>query len=198
MVIGITGGIGAGKSRVLEYLRRKYDAAIIDTDAIGRNAIEPGGGVYAETRSLLGDACFLPDGRPDRPKIASAVFQDAALLSQLNGIVHPYVVQTVRRKIEDRGESALCVIESALLLESGLRTLCDSIWYIYADEKVRRKRLKESRGYSAERIRVTMAAQKPDADFRRAADAVIDNSGDFCETASAVDAQLLSMKKGSE
>lgn len=187
-VLGITGGVGAGKSTVLAYLKERYGAQVILCDDAARMLQEPGERCYQEMKNLFGPDSLQEDGRFDRQYLAQKVFADKKLLEALNHIVHPAVKQYVREKIETAENGAdsvehpsLLVIEAALLLEDGYEALCDEIWYIAASEEVRSKRLKSSRGYSDERITQMMANQKPDDFFRKHCEFTVDNSSDCVE-----------------
>ena len=124
------------------------------------------------------------DGELNRPVLSSIVFQDADKLEMLNKIVHPQVKVEVNRQIieEQKKDTPLFVIESALLPESGYEDVCEEMWYIYTKEAVRRERLKASRGYSDERITRMIASQNSEEMFRKACTYVIDNSGNFKDT----------------
>lgn len=183
-VLGITGGVGAGKSTVLCYLEKRYGARVILCDDAARLLQEPGGICYAPMLRLLGESVLKPDGSFDRRLVAERVFSDEAQLGRLNAIVHPAVKEYVRTQIqieEDAARGFLVVIEAALLLEEHYELLCDEIWYVYARDEVRRERLKASRGYSDERISRMMERQKPDDFFREHCPFVIDNSSDQLE-----------------
>lgn len=183
-VLGITGGVGAGKSTVLAYLAERYSARVIQCDEAARRLQEPGGPCYGPMAELFGPGILLEDGQFDRKKIAELVFSDSRLLKELNGIVHPAVKRYVTQEIEQEksgGSAPLLVIEAALLLEERYDLLCDEIWYIYAKEPARRRRLKASRGYSDEKISGIMAAQQRDEYFREHCQFVVDNSSDNVE-----------------
>ena len=183
-VLGITGGVGAGKSTVLDYLRETYSARVIQCDEAARELQEPGGSCYQPMVELFGQQAVLPDGQLKRSEIARLVFGDRNLLERLNRIVHPkvkeYVAEEIRRE-RAGGKTSLMVIEAALLLEERYDLLCDEIWYIHTEEKIRRQRLKKSRGYTDEKITGIMAAQKPDEYFREHCQFVVDNSSDNVE-----------------
>ena len=117
---------------------------------------------------------------------------DEELRLKLNGVIHPAVLHETMRRIfraEDEGVRIL-VVESAILLETNYDAICDEVWYIYADARVRAARLKESRGYDDARIKKTMEAQLTDEEVRKRADHVIDNSGDFERTKAQIDGIL--------
>ena len=192
IIIGVTGGMGAGKSRVLAYLEEKWNARTIRLDDISRNLLARNGLCYDETIHIFGKKIVKPGGDLDRAAIAKMIFEDSRLRDRLNALVHPAVKAQVRWIAEEMRQldAGLLVVEAALLIEGGYKEICDEIWYIYADEEVRRERLKESRGYTDERIDGTFATQLTDEVFRANVDFVIDNSGSFEETSKAIDSHL--------
>ena len=132
----------------------------------------------------FGEQVVGKDGELNRPVLSSIVFQDADKLEMLNEIVHPQVKVEVTRQIieEQKKDTPLFVIESALLPEAGYEDICQEMWYIYTKEAIRRERLKASRGYSDERITKMIASQNSEELFREVCTHVIDNSGDFKDT----------------
>ena len=190
--IGVTGGVGAGKSLVLSYLKEHHGARIIMLDEVGRELMQPDGACFKPVVDLFGPDVVKPDGTLDRPLIAKRMLADDDLRIKLNGIIHPAVLHETMNRIyraEDAGVRLL-VVESAILLETNYGAICDEVWYIYADVKVRAARLRASRGYDDARIRKTMEAQLSDEEFRKRADHVIDNSGDFELTRGQIDRVL--------
>lgn len=183
-IIGITGGIGAGKSTVLEYLRLRQDSEVVQADRIGHEVMEPDGPCYASIVELFGTGILQEDGRIDRAKVASIVFQDGKKLAALNGIVHPAVKKEIFSRIEEarRKEISFFFLEVALLFEDHYDAICDDLWYIYADEDVRRKRLADSRGYSQEKMDGIFANQMSEEFFRTHCDYEIENNGDLAVT----------------
>ena len=192
IMIGVTGGMGAGKSRVLAYLEERWGAHTLRLDDVSRQMLDVGGLCYDETICIFGERIVKPDGTLDRPLIAALIFEDPTLRERLNALIHPAVKTYTRRFAEEmrRQGADLIVIEAALLIEDGYDEICDELWYIFADEETRRKRLKESRGYGDARISGTFANQLSDAEFRAHVDFVVDNSGDFEETARAIDRRI--------
>ena len=195
MILGITGGVGSGKSTVLDYLKTGYGAFLIECDEVARKLQQPGGECYEPMRRLFGDqACLNKDGTIDRKAVAQIVFSDEEKLKALNRIVHPAVKRRVRELIRNycdsigdsphlaaersEGASHLVVIEAALLLEDNYGEICDEIWYVYADEHARRRRLKQSRGYSDDKITGMLANQRSDLSFRENCTVTIDNSSE--------------------
>ena len=185
LVIGLTGGVGSGKSTVSQILEQEYGAFLIDTDSIGHEVKQPGREAYEPILELFGKEILDENGWIDKGKLAERVFVSEPLLQKLNDLTHPAVIREVERRIlkkRQEGDCSYVVVETALLIESGLNRCCDVIWYVYAAEDIRRKRLRQSRGYSEERIQAVLDRQKTDDEFRQVADVVIENSGEREET----------------
>lgn len=182
-VIGITGGVGSGKSEVLRYLKEAYGAWVCQMDETAKELQRRGTTCFRRIVEHFGGRVVSAEGELDRAALSVIVFSDERELQALNGIVHPEVIRQVRGDIEEKRAQGLefYVVEAALLPDVG-RELCDELWYIYTEEKVRRERLKASRGYTDERITQMIASQPGEARFRSACTAVIDNSGDFEDT----------------
>lgn len=179
-ILGITGGVGCGKSTVLEFLQQEYGAEVIQADLVARELMEPGQAVFSQVVRHFGEE-ILTDGRIDRPLLASLVFQDAEKRTLLNQLTHPAVKEEICRRIAESG-SPFIVIEAALLLEDGYDRICHEIWYIRAEESVRIRRLMDSRGYTRERCLHMMASQMKEDEFRAACRETVDNSGPWEET----------------
>ena len=177
-VLGITGGVGSGKSTVLEYLRESYGAYLIECDEVGRKLQEPGETCYRPMIELFGRQVVKEDNSIDRRAVAQMVFRDSRLREELNAIVHPAVKEKVNQLITEHQDSPLIVVEAALLLDDHYDEICDEIWYIYADEDTRRRRLKDSRGYTDERITQMFRSQRADESFRALCALTIDNSSE--------------------
>lgn len=182
-VLGITGGVGSGKSEVLNYLREAYGAVVCQMDETAKRLQEKGTGCFRKITEAFGPEIIGADGELDRKKLGARVFSDPEQLRLLNSIVHPEVLRSVSADIRKHTEEGtpLYVVEAALLPDVG-GELCDEIWYIYVSEEVRRERLKASRHYSDEKITDMIASQPSEETFRRACTAVIDNSGTFENT----------------
>ena len=191
-VLGITGHVGSGKSTILAHLQKAWQARILELDKVAAFLQRKGGPCYGPMLEILEGKgnCLREDGEFDRKQVAGLVFSDPALLEAINRIVHPAVKEYVRQVISET-QAGLIVIEAALLFEEHYEQICDEIWYVFTQESVRARRLKESRGYSDEKIASILRAQASDDDFRSRADAVIDNSGDDPKiTYRIVDAQM--------
>lgn len=182
-VIGITGGVGSGKSRVLAYLEDAYGAAICQMDETARVLQRKGTCCFERIVEEFGTGILDGQGELDRTALGNIVFTDEEKLARLNRIMHPEVIRQVEQDIQGKAEEGrkLYVVEAALLPDVG-KELCDELWYIYADENVRRDRLKASRGYTDDKISQMIASQPEERRFCSACSVVIDNSGDFENT----------------
>lgn len=183
-VLGITGGVGSGKSQVLNYLEEEYGAVIVQLDEVAKKLQRFGQPCYEQIVAVFGKEVVGANRELARDVLGQIVFSDAEKLERLNRIVHPAVRQWVEQDVSKKRKEQipLYVIEAALLPGAGYEQICDEMWYIYAKERVRRERLVHSRGYSQEQI-TRMILSQPDEDcFRRVCRVVIDNSGDFEQT----------------
>lgn len=188
-IIGITGGVGSGKSRVLSYMETKYHAVICQADHVAWKLQEPEQKCHSEIVECFGDDILYEDQTINRGKLGMIVFADNEKLQLLNKIMHPavkeYIVQWIQR--EKKNKTTYFIVEAALLLEEHYTLICDELWYIYCDESIRRKRLKDSRGYTDEKIDAIIASQLSEQIFRKDCQIVIDNSGDFEDTCYQID-----------
>ena len=191
--IGITGGVGAGKTEILNYIRKHYKCEIYLADRVAEQLQEPGTACFQALVQLLGEEIKTPDGRLDRKQMAARIFGNPKLLEQVNAIVHPAVREFLLERLEAArasGEIELFFVEAALLIEAGYRELVDEMWYIHAEEEVRRQRLERQRGYSPEKTAQIMASQLGEDVFRRNCDFMIDNSGSLIESYQQIDRKL--------
>ena len=184
MVIGITGGIGSGKSVVTSLLRDKFDAAVIDTDTIGHEVMEIGKSAYKKVVETFGNKVIAEDGSIDRKKLGSLVFDNRELLCKLNDIIHPAVEAEVDKRIAEftKKKYKYIALETALLIKVGYNRKCDKVWFVYADKDIRIKRLYDNRGIGKEKAGKIFESQNTEEEFRQIADDVIDNSGSEAET----------------
>lgn len=187
MIIGVTGGVGCGKSAVMNLLNNEFGVEIILADEVGHEVMAPGGEAYEEITGYFGEDILEKNtGVINRKVLAGKVFNDKESLDKLNSIIHPAVKRRILeqiKKIRDNSDKEpFIAIEAALLLEDNYDEVCDTIWYIYADKKERIRRLKESRSYSDEKIASIMKNQLTEKEFRLRSDEVIDNSGDIIRT----------------
>ena len=184
ITIGITGGVGAGKSTVLDFLAEKYQAYVMKTDEIGHLVMEPGQECYEPVIALFGKQIIKDDKTIDRRQVSDVVFSHPDMLERLNEIIHPAVKRYIRRQLELKRQQGqkICVVEAALLLEDHYQEFCDTIWYIHTDQEIRIRRLMENRGYTREKSISIIASQAPEEFFRANADYVVVNNTDLKET----------------
>ena len=187
-VIGLTGGVGAGKSRILDILKTEYGAEIIVADQVAHELMEPGQGGYREVVRALGTSFLNPDGTIDRPLLSTLIFHDRNALETMNGIIHPMVWKTIKDKICS-SQADLIVVESAIMGREQ-DDIYDEMWYVYTSEENRIRRLNENRGYSRERSLSIMKNQLSDEEFRELADRVIDNNGTVEDVKAGLEAIL--------
>ena len=185
LVIGITGGVGAGKSSILKVLEEHCNCKIVLADEVGNKVKEPEQKCYQQIVGLLGNRILKKDGTINKAAMAAAIFSDAVLLEKVNAIIHPAVEEAILDDIRmerEKEEIDVFFLEAALLIEAGYMPYLDELWYVFGEKEIRKKRLKESRGYSDEKINQIMESQLPDAGFREYATVVLDNSYDFEDT----------------
>ena len=175
-VLGIVGGVGAGKSTVMRTLGLEYGAYLISADEVGHRVMEPGQACYDEVVKAFGKGILAEDGTIDRSVLGKIVFGDPEALAGLNGLVHPAVRRELAAEVKQAPEG-LVAMETALPEESDFPILCNEIWFIYVPAEIRVRRLMETRGYIREKALSMIAQQPSDAYYRRISDRIIDNSG---------------------
>jgi len=183
--IGITGGIGCGKSEVGRLLAER-GVAVLDADEVARRQLEPGTPVHAALRRRYGAPVQAPDGTLDRAWLARRVFGDAAEREALNALVHPPVLGAIRTWVAERRAQGPVAVQVPLLFEVGLVDPWDAVVCVAADAAVVQQRLR-ARGWSDEEARQRLAAQWPLEEKMRRADYVIWNNGSLAELAAAVE-----------
>jgi dephospho-CoA kinase len=183
--IGLTGGIGSGKSTVSRLLAG-HGAVIVDADAIAREVVEPGTPGLAAVVDAFGPTVLSADGSLDRPALAGVVFADPEARRRLDAIVHPLVRARATEVTVGAPADAVVVNDVPLLVETGQAGAYDLVLVVEADPEIRVTRLIQ-RGLTAEDARARMAAQASDEQRRAVADVVLDNSGTPEELAAQVD-----------
>ncbi|MEU5162874.1 dephospho-CoA kinase [Streptomyces sp. NPDC020875] len=178
--VGLTGGIGAGKSAVARLLE-SYGAVLIDSDRIAREVVEPGTDGLAAVVAEFGDDVLRPDGTLDRPRLGSLVFADSERLAALNAIVHPLVRARSAELAAAADPDAVVVHDVPLLTENGLASLYDLVVVVDADPATQVDRLVRDRGMTEAEARARMAAQATREQRRAVADLIIDNDGPLAE-----------------
>ncbi len=191
-VIGLTGGIGTGKSTVSAYLKQK-NIPVVDADQIAREITAPGSPVLDDIRALLGDDVFFEDCTMDRQKVASIIFSNQEILSAYEALT---TAEAVRRCISEldeyrqQGIYDMAVLDAPLLFECGLESQTDEDWVVDADLEVRISRVMARDGISRQAIMDRIHRQMSSEKKRELADFVIDNSGSLDELHVQID-QLL-------
>lgn len=178
--VGLTGGIGSGKSEVASRLAAQ-GAVLIDADAIARQVVEPGTEGLAAVIAAFGRDVLKPDGGLDREKLGEIVFADPARLAALNGIVHPLVGARMAELEKDAGQDAIVVHDVPLIAENNLAAGYDLVVVVDAPEHAQLERLLKHRGMSQEQAEARMAAQVSRDKRLAIADLVVDNSSSLAE-----------------
>ena len=188
LVIGLTGGIGSGKSAVADQFAL-LGAAIVDTDAIAHELTRPGGAAIPQIRAVFGDDSIAPDGAMDRKKVREIVFADPAARKRLESVLHPMIrAESERRIASSAGVAPYAVHVVPLLVESrDHRTRVSRVLVIDCDEGVQVERVRRRSGLAEAEVRRIIAAQAPRVERLAAADDVIDNSGPLAGLAPQVE-----------
>lgn len=188
LLVGLTGGIGAGKSTVARLLA-EHGAIVIDADSIVHELQRPGTDVFRAIVERFGDQVVAPDGTLNRSKLAEVAFADEAARSALNSIVHPAVYGVMSERIAAVTDpSAIVVLDVPLLAESGGGEGMDFVVVVDADQDVRVDRVVAERGLDPQQVRARMAVQASSEQREALADVVIKNDGDVDELRAQVDA----------
>jgi dephospho-CoA kinase len=178
LVVGLTGGIGSGKSTVAAMLSER-GAVVVDADVIAREVVAPGGPAYRPVVKRFGAGVVAPDGTLDRPALAAIVFADQSALADLNALTHPAIGDVVaQRLVAEAATDHVVVLAVPLLVETDrTRAQCNAVVVVDCPEDVAVRRLVGQRGMVEADVRARMAAQASRADRLALADLVIDNSG---------------------
>jgi len=190
VIIGLTGGIGSGKS-VVGRILAELGAHVIDTDKVGHRVYAPGSEGFTRLVETFGRDIVAADGTIDRKKLGAVVFGDADRRAALNAIVHPLIFGEIMREIAERrnaGFAGHIVLEAPILVEAKGTGMVDQIWVVAAPPDAVRTRLARDRAMTADEIQARVAAQLDDAERRRHADVVIENDGDLASLRKVVEA----------
>jgi dephospho-CoA kinase len=178
--VGLTGGIGAGKSEVSQRLAAQ-GATVIDADAVARTVVAPGTPGLAEVAATFGPGVLRPDGSLDRPRLGEIVFADPELRARLNAIVHPLVGARMTELEQAAGTAGIVVHDVPLIAENGLASTYDIVVVVDAPRRVQADRLMKHRGLTREQATARIAAQATRKQRLAIASLVIDNSGSLSE-----------------
>lgn len=187
-LIGLTGGIGSGKSLVSRCLR-ELGALVIDADQIARDVVQPGRPALHEILQEFGETMCRPDGSLDRKALGRLVFSNARELDRLNRIIQPYILAEIKEYLENYRRTvphAVVILDTPLLFEEGLDKIVDEIWVVDLDYATQLRRIMERDALSEEEAAGRIASQLPLAEKVRLAHRVIDNRGAPEETATQV------------
>lgn len=182
MVIGVFGGMGSGKSLILQILEQDFQAYILETDKIAHELYQVGEEGYIRVLSLLGNQVLDLDKSLNRKKMAKLLFQDATILKKVNQQIHPLVWERIQKKVkqikEESKQKKWIAIESALLPSLEYMDIFQKKWYIYASLEERYQRLIQTRGYTKEYINRIIKYQPTEQEYRMFADSIIINDGE--------------------
>jgi dephospho-CoA kinase len=186
-VIGLTGGIGSGKSTVSQYLA-ELGAVIIDADKVGHEAFQRGTETWREVVATFGRHILTPKGEIDRKKLGAIVFDNPTALTQLNRIMHPKMRDMMKAQIDEyrRQGVAVVVLEAAILIEANWTPLVDEVWVTTAPESVVLERLKKQRGLAEEQTLARIRSQLSNEERLKHANVVITNKGNLEEVKTRV------------
>ena len=180
LTIGLTGGIGSGKSVVADLLREQ-GATIIDADRLGHEAYTPNSEAWTQVVAAFGEGILTEEGEIDRRKLGAIVFSEPAQLERLNGIMHPLMAGMVQQRKVQLSEASVdvAVVEAAVLFEAGWETLVDEVWTTVAPDDVVIERLRQRNGLSAQEASKRINSQMSSEDRIRRSDVVIENASDL-------------------
>lgn len=177
LLVGLTGGLGAGKSTVADMLAER-GAIVVDADDLARQSLEPGTRAFQQVCDLFGDEVVAPSGELDRGALAERVFGDEEARRTLESITHPEVFRMLAETVEaHRGTDDVVVFDAPLIIETGFHEACDVVVVVTAQAEQQIKRVARSRGMSEEQARARIAAQIPAEQREALADVVIRNDG---------------------
>lgn len=193
--VGLTGGIGSGKSTVARMLA-DHGAVIVDADAIARELVEPGGAALGALVAEFGSEILLPNGALSRGSLAAIAFGDPEATERLNAIMHPMIRDVSATRIAAADPNAVVVYDMPLLVETGQQDLVDEVWVVDVPEDVQLQRAVELRGLDADDVRRRMGVQATREARLAVADTVIDNAGTLEQTQEQVDRAWGALQEG--
>lgn len=194
--IGLTGGVGSGKSTVSSYLK-ELGIPIIDGDKLAREAVTPGSPAMQQMRETFGDGIFAPDGTLDRVKTASLVFSNETKRQQLNGIIHPFIWHRTQEELfraQEQGKE-IVVLDMPLLLEISWQLRVEEVWIVKVPLEEQIRRVMGRDGFTREQVVARIQKQMPTENKVRYADVIIDNSHSIEDTHRQVREALAQVQK---
>lgn len=196
-IIGVTGGIGSGKSTVSGALR-DLGAAVVDADVLARNVTLKDGKAFNELVDYFGGDIVKQDGELDREKLAAIAFNDKVKLHALNCITHKHIAEKIREAVEllkNAGKCGITVIDAPIPVEKGFIDLADEIWVVAADREERIKRILSRSGYTREEAEKRINSQPRDEEYLGIANEILYNNGSLEELEQAVVRLFLQKKQ---
>lgn len=191
-IIGITGGVGSGKSTVLDYLKNKYKAHIIMADDIGHEALEPGTKTHEMIVEHFGQKITDDNKTISHKKLADIIFNNDKERNYINTIIHPYALDRIKAELKKYNDSDnMTVIETALMFETTCDRLCDEVWGVITDDEIRIDRLINTRNYSREKAIALIASQLSNAELINKCDRIITNNDSYEELKENIDSLIL-------
>ncbi|HXW52173.1 MAG TPA: dephospho-CoA kinase [Candidatus Acidoferrales bacterium] len=186
MIVGLTGGMGSGKTTVAALFAQK-GAIVIDTDVIAREVVAPPSALLDALKSEFGPGVVGADGRLDRAALARLIFNDDDKRAKLNALMHPAILKRVLSGIGAAPSSAIVIVVVPLLFESRFELNCDRVVAVVASPELRRQRIAERDGFTPTEIEARMRAQLPESEYEQRADVVIRNDGNLTALGREVD-----------
>ncbi len=193
MIIGVIGGVGSGKSTVLDYLEKQYGADIIKSDDVAKELMLPGKEIFQKVAEEFPEV--VDENGINKEKMATLIFNNEERRKEINSISHPATIQEIRKRMKE-SQADIVVVESALLIGTGLEEECDEIWFVFCERDKRIKRLMESRGYSKEKSESIIDKQPTDEEYNLVADEFLDNSYAPVDTQEKIDIILSTLPCG--
>ncbi len=194
-VIGLTGGIGSGKSTVSAYLREK-GIVVLDADQVARMLVLPGSDTLRTLTDFFGQEILLEDGSLDRKKLGGIIFSDADKKQRLDTVMHRKIREEIERRLQvEQAKGADCVvIDAPLLLETGMENLVDQVWLIEMEDSLRIRRVMERDALSEEEVRARICLQMSAEEKRKRSNCIVDNSSDLESLYQQIDSLLLKLE----
>lgn len=195
-VIGLTGGIGSGKSTVAQLFREE-NIPVVDADQISREVTSPGKSAYVDIVRRFGEEFLFPDGRIDRKKLGAVVFAHPEKRSELEAITHPHIRERIREAIKVLASEGheIAIVEAALIHEKGRQGMVQAVIGLRCEKRLQVERLMSRDGITREEALRMVSAQMDPEEKVRASDYVIDNSGDLAETRTQVRALAAKLRR---
>ena len=179
-IIGITGGVGTGKSTISQIIKDLYNAVLITTDEVAHEVYVPGTRTYDQLVTHFGDGIINEDGSVVHRALADIIFKDKNEKKFVDNLIHPYVFGRIEEEInkwKKTEEDIPLLIETALMFETGCDKYCDEVWGVITDHDIRVKRLMEDRGYTKEKTESILSNQMSDDELREKCDKILINNG---------------------